>query len=264
MLTALRDRPTHLQRFPDGVDGEQIYQKRIPRHRPDYLQTCRVTFPSGRMADALKVTHPAAIVWAAQMGTITLHPWQVRCPDTEHPDELRIDLDPQPGTGFVEARTVAVDVLRSVLDDLGLVGYPKTSGVEDSRIPAHRHRLGLRRGASGGHCVGPGSRAPRTGCGDDVVVEGRTGRAYLHRLQPKRPRPHHGVGLFGASYPDRDGIDAVDLGRAGRRGSRRLHHDHGARAGEDPRRPLGRHGRRGPVDCTIAGLGRRRRGARAR
>lgn len=110
----------------------------------------------------------------------------------------------------------------------------------------------------------PGSRAPRTGCGDDVVVEGRTGRAYLHRLQPKRPRPHHGVGLFGASYPDRDGIDAVDLGRAGRRGSRRLHHDHGARAGEDPRRPLGRHGRRGPVDCTIAGLGRRRRGARAR
>lgn len=80
------------------------------------------------MADALKVTHPAAIVWAAQMGTITLHPWQVRCPDTEHPDELRIDLDPQPGTGFVEARTVAVDVLRSVLDDLGLVGYPKTSG----------------------------------------------------------------------------------------------------------------------------------------
>lgn len=82
------------------------------------------------MADALKVTHPAAIVWAAQMGTITLHPWQVRCPDTEHPDELRIDLDPQPGTGFVEARTVAVDVLRSVLDDLGLVGYPKTSGVE--------------------------------------------------------------------------------------------------------------------------------------
>ncbi len=155
MLTALRDRPTHLQRFPDGVDGEQIYQKRIPRHRPDYLQTCRVTFPSGRMADALKVTHPAAIVWAAQMGTITLHPWQVRCPDTEHPDELRIDLDPQPGTGFVEARTVAVDVLRSVLDDLGLVGYPKTSGVEDSRIPAHRHRLGLRRGASGGHCVGP-------------------------------------------------------------------------------------------------------------
>ena len=103
MLTALRDRPTHLQRFPDGIDGEEIYQKRVPQKHPDYLETCAVTFPSGRTADALKVTHPSAIAWAAQMGTVTLHPWQVRCPDTEHPDELRIDLDPQPGTGFAEA-----------------------------------------------------------------------------------------------------------------------------------------------------------------
>jgi DNA ligase D len=128
MLNALRDRPTHLQRFPDGIDGEEIYQKRIPRQRPDYLQTCRVTFPSGRTADALKISHPAAIIWAAQMGTITLHPWQVRCPDTEHPDELRLDLDPQPGTGFAQARAVAVDLLRPLLDELGLVGFPKTSG----------------------------------------------------------------------------------------------------------------------------------------
>ena len=81
-----------------------------------------------RTADALKVTHPAAIVWAAQMGTITLHPWQVRCPDTEHPDELRVDLDPQPGTGFGDASTIACDVLKPLLDELGLVGYPKTSG----------------------------------------------------------------------------------------------------------------------------------------
>ena len=128
MLSALRDRPTHLQRFPDGIDGEEIYQKRVPQHHPDYLETCRVTFPSGRTADALKVTHPAAIVWAAQMGTVTLHPWQVRCPDTEHPDELRIDLDPQPGTDFQDARAVAVDVLRPLLTELGLVGYAKTSG----------------------------------------------------------------------------------------------------------------------------------------
>ncbi|KAA1249882.1 DNA polymerase domain-containing protein [Mycobacterium simiae] len=128
MLTTLRDRPTHLQRFPDGIGGEEIYQKRIPQHHPDYLQTCRVTFPSGRTADALKVTHPAAIVWAAQMGTVTLHPWQVRCPNTEQPDELRLDLDPQPGTGFPHARAVAVDVLRPLLDELGLAGYPKTSG----------------------------------------------------------------------------------------------------------------------------------------
>ncbi|MGZ8748383.1 MAG: non-homologous end-joining DNA ligase [Mycobacterium sp.] len=128
MVALLRDRPVHLQRFPDGIEGEEIYQKRVPQKHPDYLETCVVTFPSGRTADALKVTHPSAIAWAAQMGTVTLHPWQVRCPDTEHPDELRIDLDPQPGTAFVQAREVAVDVLKPVLDELGLVDYPKTSG----------------------------------------------------------------------------------------------------------------------------------------
>jgi DNA ligase D len=128
MVAVLRDRPTHLQRFPDGIDGEEIYQKRVPAKHPDYLQTCTVTFPSGRTADALKVTHPSAIAWAAQMGTVTLHPWQVRCPDTEHPDELRVDLDPQPGTDFSDARSIAVEVLKPVLDDLGIVGYPKTSG----------------------------------------------------------------------------------------------------------------------------------------
>lgn len=128
LLAALRNRPTHLQRFPDGIEGEEVYQKRVPEKRPDYLETCRVTFPSGRTADALMPTHPSAIVWAAQMGTVTLHPWQVRCPDTDHPDELRIDLDPQPGTGFAEARAIAIDILKPVLDELGLVGYPKTSG----------------------------------------------------------------------------------------------------------------------------------------
>jgi DNA ligase D len=128
MVSLLRDRPVHLQRFPDGIDGEEIYQKRVPQKHPDYLETCTVTFPSGRTADALKVTHPSAVAWAAQMGTVTLHPWQVRCPDTEHPDELRIDLDPQPGTDFRDATTIAVDVLKPILDELGYVGYPKSSG----------------------------------------------------------------------------------------------------------------------------------------
>jgi DNA ligase D len=128
MVAVLRDRPTHLQRFPDGIEGEEIYQKRVPAKHPDYLETCLVTFPSGRTADALKVTHASSIAWAAQMGTITLHPWQVRCPDAEHPDELRIDLDPQPGTAFKEAAEIAVNVLKPVLDELGIVGYPKTSG----------------------------------------------------------------------------------------------------------------------------------------
>ncbi len=213
MLAALRDRPTHLQRFPDGIDGEEIYQKRIPQHHPDYLQTCRVTFPSGRTADALKVTHPAAIVWAAQMGTITLHPWQVRCPDTEHPDELRIDLDPQPGTGFAEARAVAVNVLRPLLDEIGLVGYPKTSGgrgihvflriaTDWDFIAVRRAGIALAREVE--------RRAP------DAVTTSwwkeKRGTRVFHRLQPERPRPHHGVAVFGAAHADRHRVDAVDLG----------------------------------------------------
>lgn len=128
LLQALRDRPTHLQRFPDGIEGDEVYQKRLPRGHPDYLESCRVTFPSGRTADALKVTRPADIVWAVQMSTVTLHPWPVRCPDTDHPDELRIDLDPQPGTGFAQARAVALEAVRPLLAELGLVGYVKTSG----------------------------------------------------------------------------------------------------------------------------------------
>ena len=128
LLTALVDRPTHLQRFPDGIEGEEIYQKRVPAKRPDHVDSCEVTFPSGRKADVLRVRSAANIVWAANLGNITFHPWAVRCPDVDHPDELRIDLDPQPGTGFDDARAVALDVLRPLLDELGLVGFPKTSG----------------------------------------------------------------------------------------------------------------------------------------
>jgi len=128
IVTALRDRPTYLQRFPDGVAGEEVYQKRIPAKHPEHLATCRVTFPSGRTADALRVRSAADVVWAAQMGTVTLHPWHARCTDIDHPDELRIDLDPQPGTGFAEARAIALEVVQPLLAELGLVGFPKTSG----------------------------------------------------------------------------------------------------------------------------------------
>ncbi|GAB2689152.1 non-homologous end-joining DNA ligase [Thalassiella azotivora] len=128
IVAALRNRPTYLQRFPDGITGEEIYQKRVPRHAPEYVGTCRVSFPSGRHADALRVQGPAEVVWAANSGAVTFHPWPSRCDDTEHPDELRIDLDPQPGTGFAEARSLALDVVRPLLDELGYAGYPKTSG----------------------------------------------------------------------------------------------------------------------------------------
>lgn len=128
LLTALRDRPTHLQRFPDGIDGEEIYQKRAPVKRPDHVATCEITFPSGRTADALRVQAAPDVVWAANLGTVTFHPWAVRCGDVDRPDELRIDLDPQPGTDFGDARDVALEVVRPLLDELGLTGFPKTSG----------------------------------------------------------------------------------------------------------------------------------------
>ncbi|MGZ4519334.1 MAG: non-homologous end-joining DNA ligase LigD, partial [Mycobacteriaceae bacterium] len=92
IITALRDRPTYLQRFPDGIEGEEIYQKRIPAKAPEHVETCRITFPSGRTADALKVRSAPNVVWAAHLGTVTFHPWHARCADVDHPDELRIDL----------------------------------------------------------------------------------------------------------------------------------------------------------------------------
>ncbi|MBW4717473.1 non-homologous end-joining DNA ligase [Saccharothrix obliqua] len=127
LLNVLRDRPTTLKRYVDGVTGEAFYQKRLPKGAPDWVQTARVAFPSGRPADEVCPTEPAVLAWAANLGTFDFHPWPVRRPDTDHPDELRVDLDPQPGTDFADAVRVA-EVLREVLDDLGMTGYPKTSG----------------------------------------------------------------------------------------------------------------------------------------
>jgi DNA ligase D len=127
IVRALRERPCMLHRYPDGVSGEKIYQKRLPKGAPDWVETARVQFPSGRSADELCVTEVASVVWAVQMSTVEFHPWHSRRADTERPDELRIDLDPQPGTGLAEAKRVAV-VVHEVLTELGAVGWPKTSG----------------------------------------------------------------------------------------------------------------------------------------
>ncbi|KPC60333.1 non-homologous end-joining DNA ligase [Streptomyces chattanoogensis] len=127
VLRGLRDRPTTMQRFPDGVEGEFFYQKRAPKGLPEWLPTARIAFPSGRFADEMCPTEPAAVIWAANLGCLTFHPWPVRRTDTEHPDELRIDLDPQPGTDFADAVRVAHD-LRELLAEHGLRGWPKTSG----------------------------------------------------------------------------------------------------------------------------------------
>ncbi len=139
IMRALFERPTTLERWPKGVlpdmkistregfKGDAFYQKRVPKGAPDYLQTARIQFPSGRTADEICPTELAVVAWCAHMGTITFHPWPVRRDDVEAPDELRIDLDPQPGTDFQDAVSMAATA-RELLKDLGYTGYPKTSG----------------------------------------------------------------------------------------------------------------------------------------
>jgi DNA ligase D len=127
IVRVLYERPTQLKRHPDGAEGEAIYQKRVPKHRPEWIETATVTFPSGRTADELCVTELAQVAWAANLATIDFHPWPSRRRDVEHPDELRIDVDPQPGTGFAEAKQVAA-IVKETLDELGFTGWPKTSG----------------------------------------------------------------------------------------------------------------------------------------
>ena len=139
IMRALHLRPTTLERWPKGVHpgivlstrekggGDAFFQKRIPRGAPDYVETATIAFPSGRTADEVCPTEIAVVGWAAQMGTITFHPWPVRRGDVDHPDELRIDLDPQPGTDFADAVRAAAEA-RKLLDELGYRGFPKTSG----------------------------------------------------------------------------------------------------------------------------------------
>jgi DNA ligase D len=128
IVNALRERPCMLHRFPSGVAGEKVHQKRVPNGAPPWLETVRVDFPRyGRHAYELCVTEPAHVAWAVQMSTVEFHPWNSRRADTEKPDEWRIDLDPMPECGFDRVRRVA-HVAHEVLDDLGAVGWPKTSG----------------------------------------------------------------------------------------------------------------------------------------
>jgi DNA ligase D-like protein (predicted polymerase) len=140
LMRALRDRPTALERWTSGVrpgmklatgpqdrDADAFYQKRVPKGAPDYLESVQVTFPSGRTADEICPTEIAVPVWCAHMGALTFHPWPVRRDDVDRPDELRIDLDPQPGTTFGDAVRVA-GVARELFEELGMTAYPKTSG----------------------------------------------------------------------------------------------------------------------------------------
>jgi len=134
IVRALYERPCMLHRFPSGVTGEKVHQKRVPGGAPPWLETVRVNFPRyNRYADELCVTELASVIWAVQMSTVEFHPWNSRRADTERPDEWRIDLDPMPECGFDTVRRVA-GIAREVLDELGAVGWPKTSGGDGLHI----------------------------------------------------------------------------------------------------------------------------------
>jgi DNA ligase D-like protein (predicted polymerase) len=126
-LTGIRDRPLVLKRFVNGAEGEAFYQKRAPAGRPSWLRTVTLSFPSGRTAEEVVVDHAAGLAWIVNLGSLELHPHLVRSGDLEHPDELRIDLDPGPGVSWADVRRVAIEV-KVLLEELGLRGWPKTSG----------------------------------------------------------------------------------------------------------------------------------------
>src|SRR5689334_3645819 len=120
-------RPNVLVRYPNGIDGEFFYQKRAPDSRPEWIEVVSLKFPSGRTAEEVVPRDAAALVWMANLACLELHPHPVRAENLDHPDELRVDLDPVPGVEWPQIQLVAT-VVKATLDDLGLVGWPKTSG----------------------------------------------------------------------------------------------------------------------------------------
>src|SRR6267142_2287297 len=126
-LAGIKDRPIVLKRFVNGAEGEAFYQKRAPTDRPAWLRTVTLSFPSGRTAEEVVVDDAAGLAWIVNLGCIELHPHPVRSRDLDHPDELRVDLDPVPGVSWADVRRVALEV-QSLLEEMGLRGWPKTSG----------------------------------------------------------------------------------------------------------------------------------------
>ena len=210
-LRGVAGRPMALKRFVEGAAGDFFFQKRAPTSRPEWIETVELSFPSGRTADEVVVRDAAQLLWVVNLGCIDLNPHPVRAEDLDHPDELRVDLDPVPGVPWDHIRQVAL-VTREALADLGLVGWPKTSGSRgihiNVRIKAEWTFPEVRRARAG---AGPRRGAPRARPGHQQVVEGGAARR-LPGLQPERQGPHGRVRLFGASHARRACLGAADVG----------------------------------------------------
>jgi len=137
-LAAIRDRPIVLKRFVNGAEGEAFYQKRAPSERPSWLRTTTLSFPSGRTAEEIVVDNAAGLAWVVNLGCIELHPHPVRSADLNHPDELRVDLDPGPGVQWDDVRKVALEV-KAFLEEVGLTGWAKTSGSRGMHVNVRIH-----------------------------------------------------------------------------------------------------------------------------
>jgi DNA ligase D-like protein (predicted polymerase) len=137
-LAGIRDRPIVLKRFVNGAEGEAFYQKRAPAERPEWLRTVTLSFPSGRTAGEVVVDDEAGLAWIVNLGCIELHPHPVRSGDLDHPDELRVDLDPGPGVPWADVRLVALEV-KAFLEEMGLRGWPKTSGSRGMHVNVRIH-----------------------------------------------------------------------------------------------------------------------------
>ncbi len=137
-LSGIRDRPLVLKRFVNGAEGEAFYQKRAPTKRPPWLRTITLAFPSGRTAEEVVIDNAAGLAWIVNLGCIELHPHPVRSGDLDRPDELRVDLDPCPGVSWADVRTVALEV-KSLLEEMGLRGWPKTSGSRGIHVNVRIH-----------------------------------------------------------------------------------------------------------------------------
>jgi len=248
IVNALRERPCMLHRFPSGLAGDKVHQKRVPGGAPAWLETVEVFFPRfGRTADELCVTELAHVIWAVQMSTVEFHPWISRRADVERPDEWRIDLDPMPQCTLDRTRRVA-GVVHEVLDELGAVGWPKTSGGNGLHVYVRirpDHGFADVRRAALAFAREVERRAP-----DDVTTTWwRKDRdpAAVFVDYNQNARDHTMAAAYSVrEAPHRDRVDAHHLGRGrGRRGGG-PHHGHRAGAVRRARRPARRH-RRGGV-----------------
>ena len=266
IVRALYERPTQLRRYPDGAEGEAIYQKRVPKQRPEWVETARVTFPSGRHADELCVTELAQVAWAANLGTIDFHPWPSR--RARHRASRRASDRRRPAAGNdVRGRKRVAAVVREALEEIGYVGWPKTSGNRGIHVYCRiEPNWGFRvvRRAALAFAREIERRLPKRG--HDRLVEGGAWRERLHRLQPERPGPDDRLGLLGARAARRDGVRAGHLGRAPGRRDGGLHDgDHAGalrRLGDVQARDRRRRLR--PAACCSSGSSATRRRASGR